>query len=190
MVRKNASLAFIVFHCQAIFLDVGLHKHLLLCNAVDKHAPPHNLVLTNNDKPWVTAKFKECVHSRNQAFATDNIDLYRRMRNQVNRLRQQLRTQFFKNKLNNLKTVDNKKWWSEIKTICGFNVKHKDDFSSVVINDEVLSNNLSQILSMTLLLLSLIKYPSLIRIYWQLWLTHWGNVRISILCLSMMFILY
>jgi hypothetical protein len=34
----------------------------------------------------------------------------------------------------------NKKWWSEIKTICGFNVKHKDDFSSVVINDEVLSN--------------------------------------------------
>ena len=39
-----------------------------LCSSVNKHAPRYQLNLKENDKPWVTASFKNDVTMRNKAF--------------------------------------------------------------------------------------------------------------------------
>ena len=61
-----------------------------LCSSVNKHAPRYQLNLKENDKPWVTASFKNDVTMRNKAFTAGNLDLYRKLRNQVNRESQRL----------------------------------------------------------------------------------------------------
>ena len=59
--------------------------------------------------------------------------------NKVNRLRCELRARFVKNKLTNLKKDNNRKWWSEVKGLCGFVNKERGDFSGVTIPGTVVS---------------------------------------------------
>jgi len=110
-----------------------------VCTAVNKYAPTTTVILKNNDKPWLTANFKSCVDDRNLAFSYGDTVRYNMLRNKVNRLRCELRSRFFKNKLTNLKKDNNRKWWSEIKGLCGFVNKERGDFSGVNIPGTVVS---------------------------------------------------
>ncbi len=110
-----------------------------MCTAVNKYAPTTTVILKNNDKPWLTADFKSCVDDRNLAFSSGDIVRYKKLRNKVNRLRCELRAWFFKTRLNNLKKDNNRKWWSEIKGLCGFVNKERGDFSGVNIPGTVVS---------------------------------------------------
>ena len=91
----------------------------ILSSAVDKYAPVQQHVLKNNDKPWITPGFKELVAQRNNSFQCGNLAAYKILRNRVNRLRKGLQQNYFNNKIRNLKNVNNKRWWKEIKSISG-----------------------------------------------------------------------
>ena len=54
-------------------------------------------------------------------------------------MRCELRARFVKNKLTNLKKDNNRKWWSEVKGLCGFVNKERGDFSGVTIPGTVVS---------------------------------------------------
>ena len=66
--------------------------------------------------------------------------LFRKLRNHVNRLGHELRLKFFNQKLNDLKQGSCRRWWSDIKSICGFSSKKQGDISNVVINDRTVSD--------------------------------------------------
>ena len=110
---------------QANFLYSTLH------GVVDKFAPTTEFRLRNNDKPWVTKWFKDCVEQRNKAFSSGDTELYKVLRNRVNRLGNDLRKRYFNQKIALLKKENNRRWWREVKSLCGFNQKQNKDFDNV-----------------------------------------------------------
>ncbi len=104
----------------------------ILSSAVDKYAPVEQHVLKNNDKPWITPGFKELVEQRNNAFQGGHVAAYKSLRNRVNRLRKGLQQNYFNNKIRNLKNVNNKRWWKEIKSISGLD---KSDASLTIFDN-------------------------------------------------------
>ena len=57
------------------------------------------------------------------------------MRNTVNRLRLELKKRYFDKKINSLKTTNNRQWWKEVKSICGFGGEQKQinsDFNNLL----------------------------------------------------------
>ena len=64
------------------------------------------------------------------------MDVYRKLRNQANRLRRDSRgsIKLFNHKLNELKIKGScRKWWSDIKSICGLSDNKQGDLSNVII---------------------------------------------------------
>ena len=132
-----------------------------VCSVVDKYAPTQEIVFKNNDKPWVTPKFKDIVNQRNAAFAVGDRELYNKLRNQVNRLGMELRRNFFNRKVDSLKNQNSRKWWSEIKSISGFNNKCKSDYANVVVDGKQADEQLIAELSSRLLIAVNNKIPAL-----------------------------
>ena len=84
--------------------------------------------------------FQRCLNRRNQPFSAGDINAYRKLRNHVNRLGHELRLKFFNQKLNDLKQGSCRRWWADIKSICGFGSNKQSDLSNVVINDQTVSD--------------------------------------------------
>ena len=113
----------------------------ILSTIIDKYSPVQEIVLKNNDKPWITFGFKNLVYQRNNARRKGNDADYKKLRHSVNRLRKILQTNYFNNKIRNLKCVNNHKWWKEIKNLSGINVSDTTStaFDNVIYNGEELS---------------------------------------------------
>jgi hypothetical protein len=94
-----------------------------LHDVINQFAPVCQFRLKNNDKPWVTKLFKDSVDMRNKAFASGDKDLYRVLRNRVNRLRQDLQKRYFSKRVNLLKKQNNRLWWKEVKSLCGLKIE-------------------------------------------------------------------
>ena len=73
------------------------------------------------DLPWITDKIKRLINQRNHAHRTGNTDLYRPLRNKVIREIKFAKSNFYPNKLQELKTTDQSKWYGKIKELCGLN---------------------------------------------------------------------
>ena len=59
----------------------------VLSNIVDRHAPLRQVRFKNNDKPWITECFKQLIERRDEAYQSGSVIVYKRLRNQVNRVR-------------------------------------------------------------------------------------------------------
>ena len=95
-----------------IFYDV-------LLSSVEKHAPVKHLKFRNNDKPWITIKFREYISMRDEAYQCGDLPRYRKLRNLVNRLGKSLRKNHIEKKINRFGEYGGRRWWQEIKEICG-----------------------------------------------------------------------
>ena len=58
----------------------------------------------NNDKPWITEYFKQLISRRDDAFIAGSAVLYRKMHNQVNRIRKSLKSQYYLEQIQHLKS--------------------------------------------------------------------------------------
>ena len=83
LINVNWSVMYKLDDCQ----EQANILYTVLTEIVDKHAPLQQHIIKNNDKPWITLKFKELVNQRNLAFCAGNQITYKRLRNTVNRLR-------------------------------------------------------------------------------------------------------
>jgi hypothetical protein len=84
------------------------------------HFLPVRKVSTNaNDKPWVTEQFRRLIRCRQYALTHRQLDQYRLLRNQTNRLAIKLRKSYYEAKLQNLRQSDSHNWWRRMKQFTG-----------------------------------------------------------------------
>jgi hypothetical protein len=86
---------------------------------LDEHMPLKEKNKYLSDKPWVTTQFKDLIEQRQVAFMDGNEPKYKRLRNKVNKLNKQLKGNYYKSKVENLKSSSCKKWWTSIKQLTG-----------------------------------------------------------------------
>ena len=75
--------------------------------------------MKNNDKPWITDYFKQLVERRDEADKSGSVIVYKRLRNQVNRVRNSLKTNYYFDQVHCLKSEHSRNWWQHIKTLAG-----------------------------------------------------------------------
>ena len=75
--------------------------------------------IKNNDTPWITEYFTQLVDRRDEAYKNGSTVVYKRLRNQVNRVQKRLKTQYYLDQVNCLKRENSKNWWQQIKILSG-----------------------------------------------------------------------
>ena len=91
----------------------------VVTDVIDRHAPLRLVKIKNNDKPWITEYFKNLVDRRDEAYKNGSTVLYKQLRNQVNRVRKRLKTQYYLDQVHCLKRENSKNWWRQIKILSG-----------------------------------------------------------------------
>ena len=102
-----------------------------LFSLIDKITPIETVKFKASYRPWVTTYFKNLVSSRDAAFVSGNTALFKSLRNRVNRIRKSLQTQYYLNKIDNLKTDNPAKWWKNLKQICRLDNKSDSCFENI-----------------------------------------------------------
>ena len=68
----------------------------------------------------MTKSLKQLIHRREKDFALNDLDSFKKLRNQVNRERKSCRKRFYRNKVEHLKSCSPAiTWWKEIKKLSG-----------------------------------------------------------------------
>ena len=83
--------------------------------AIDMHFP--NVTVKCHDKPWINKKIKVLIHSRQQAFSSGNVTVYKKLRNQVKREIEKCKVNYYADRVRNLQTIEPRKWHQEIRTM-------------------------------------------------------------------------
>jgi hypothetical protein len=98
--------------------------------------PIKKKILINNEPPWMTKSLKELIHRMEKAFAQNDLDSFKKLRNQVNRERKSCRKRFYRNKVKHLKSCSPATWWKEIKKFSGVSlpVPSQEDTMSILHN--------------------------------------------------------
>lgn len=81
-------------------MKTGLHI-ILRAKDVEVHA---------NHPPWITTEFKKLIESKQQAFHSKNVILYRTYHNRNNKERKRLSSIFLEMKVNHLKETTPPLW--------------------------------------------------------------------------------
>ncbi len=69
----------------------------------ETHFPKKEVFRHESDKPWVTDSFRKLVKSRQYAYLNGNQDEYKTLSNKVNRMKNRLRSEYYKDKVSELK---------------------------------------------------------------------------------------
>jgi len=88
---------------------------------MDYYLPKCPFKRHTSDKPWVTDKFRQLIRRRQHAYQTRDVTNYRRLRNTVQRLARQLRSQYYTRNVKQLRSSDPHKWWQNVKRFLGNN---------------------------------------------------------------------
>ncbi len=80
----------------------------------ETHFPKKEVFRHESDKPWVTDSFRKLVRKRQYAYLNGNDSEYKLLRNKVNHMRTKLRSDYFKNKVSELKESNVKQWWKMV----------------------------------------------------------------------------
>ena len=113
----------------------------VLLEAVNKYAPIKRLTFKTNDKPWISSHFKDLIDARNKEFVNGRSDEYKRLRNKVHRVSKQLQKKYYNQRIKNLKTTNNSKWWKEIKGICGLQQTSNYSIGNLTYRNEPITDN-------------------------------------------------
>ena len=90
---------------------------------IDDFLPLRKVKRNTNDLPWVTDKFRHMIKRRQYYFKSGNSVMYKLLRNKINRERKRLKQQYVSNTMTNLKSINPKNWWNNIKSLTGRQVK-------------------------------------------------------------------
>ena len=102
-----------------------------LQSLMQRHFPVKIVQRHDKDKPWVTDNFKSMIAQRQHAFMSGNMSKYRELRNKTNRLAKLLERNFYKKKVEHLKTSNNRSWWKHMKGLLGMGSSHTGPLESL-----------------------------------------------------------
>lgn len=108
---------------QADFFDT------VIDNIFNDCVPLTSFRVKNNDKPWINHYFRQLLVKRDIAWRSGDMVLYRKLRNRANRCRFSLRTQFYQQKVDQLKETNARDWWRHIKVISGMSNGAKNNIN-------------------------------------------------------------
>ena len=101
--------------CQDMFYYFNYHIQSLL----NKHLPHRSIIKYQTDKPWVTEEYKQLITQRQAYFRCGNSVQYNILRNSVNRASKSLRSRYYKNNVQSMKTCNPGKWWQKTFELLG-----------------------------------------------------------------------
>ncbi|XP_072042807.1 uncharacterized protein [Amphiura filiformis] len=90
-----------------------------LHGAVESFFPLTTVKVHNNNKPWMSDKIKKLVKKRQLAFSTGNNEVYKKLRNKVQREIKRAKQFYYANRVRNLQATNPRKWHQQIKTMTG-----------------------------------------------------------------------
>ena len=97
-------------HCQMSCPNITVQMSLSNC-------PNVTVKCNSNDKPWINKKIKALIHSRQEAFSSGNVTVYKKLRNKVKREIEKSKVNYYANRVCNLQTIEPRKWHQEIRTM-------------------------------------------------------------------------
>ena len=65
--------------------------------------------------PWMSKSLKQAIYRRQKALAQGNVNVFKTLRNRLNRERKSCRAMFYKSKVDHLKECSPSIWWKEVK---------------------------------------------------------------------------
>ena len=103
---------------------------------VDTFLPKRKIKIHCRDKPWITPELKSLISDRQKALAAGDRDLFKQLRNIINRAIKHAKVSYFETQFNQIKTADPTKWWKAVKNLAGY-TPDKNVYS-VIIGDRIL----------------------------------------------------
>ena len=107
--------------------DQLLHFQATIIMLLNTHMPLTTTKKCCTDRPWITARFKELLAQRQRAHKRCDMDEYRRLRNKANIVNKSLRSAYYRDTVENLKSNDTKKWWNGVKQLTGSTINTKNN---------------------------------------------------------------
>ncbi len=89
--------------------------------AIDDCFPLVKTKSYSNDKPWLTDRIKNLIIERQAAFSSNNLVLWRKLRNQVKREIKNAKVSYHANRIRSLQKTEPKKWHQQIKAVTNSN---------------------------------------------------------------------
>jgi hypothetical protein len=90
-----------------------------------------------NNRPWINKYFTQLVTLRREAFTHGFCFLYRKLRNQVNRVSKNLKSQYYIDQVEHWKSDKPNNWWKLIKQLTGVVTTRKQEecFVNLTVNN-------------------------------------------------------
>ena len=111
--------------CQDMFNYFSYQIQLLL----NKHLPYRSITKYQSDKPWVTEEYKQLITQRQAYYRSGNTVQYNILRNSVNRESKSLRSRYYKNNVQSMKTCNPGKWWQKTFELLGLPINRSESFN-------------------------------------------------------------
>ena len=111
--------------CQDMFYYFNYHIQSLL----NKHLPYRSIIKYQTHKPWVTEEYKQLITERQAYFRCGNTVQYNILRNSVNRASKSLRSRYYKNNVQSMKTCNPGKWWQKTFELLGLPMNRSESFN-------------------------------------------------------------
>ena len=92
----------------------------IVANGLSNIMPERTIKIYPKDAPWMSVKLKKLIHMRQHAFHANKCGLaYKFYRNAVNRERKLCRAKYCASKVKDLKGVNPRQWWNEVRKLSG-----------------------------------------------------------------------
>ena len=101
----------------------------ILHTALDHYLPFVEVKRCSSDKPWVTDSFRNKVIKRQEAYFNGDKAEYNKLRNHINRSSKYLKSNFYRNSVEDLKTSNPSEWWRKTKVLAG--IKTTENLASL-----------------------------------------------------------
>ena len=88
--------------------------------------------IVSSEPAWINDHLKSLIRERQSDFARGDSVSFKRLRNQVNRLRKSCREKYYTSKVEHLRDCEPRKWWSEVKSLSGMEPGVRSDTRSVL----------------------------------------------------------
>ena len=103
---------------------------------IDTFLPKKKIKIRCGDKHWITPLLKRLISGRRKVLPAEDRDLFKRLKNIINRAIKYAKVSYFETQVNQIKTADPTKWWKVVKNLAGY-TPDKNVYS-VIIGDRIL----------------------------------------------------
>ncbi len=92
---------------------------LILHEKYELHFPEKSVKRRKEDKPWITDKLKSMMKARDRAYKQGNDQMYKSLRNDIQREISVAKEKYYNNNIDNLRNNNTGKWHRHIKNLTG-----------------------------------------------------------------------